>query len=551
MAFNPAEYLAKKTTFDPVAYLASKTPKESPTMLDSAARGAVNELTLGGAPKIAGAFASPVGAGKSLLELLGADYSSDPDVQNYEKEKNLSKAAFDNAQSANPYSYGAGQLAGGIGLGALSGGLGLFGEAGEAANYGSKLLNAAKMGTAFGAAHGAIGSEGNNLIEKAKDAGMGGVAGAITAPIATMGMDALGYGAGKFLGKKAVNAFKLGENGENLIGDDAKKAFINERKQSGADELASQFDALKNKVSKAFGDQQADTADMPVHMDDAVSAVQSHIDSLDDRIPTQLADKTRLQQLLDNFTSRDSGETPDLTANDALKLKQGMQDYSRNGRGLSSTNGEFQAGQATNTVGQTLESQVPGYAEVNNNYHTLQENILKPLGLKGSDDFKTNKSLRGALWKADTLTGIGSETDIAIQNALDSVKTIDPELAASMQKTFDGHSLDIQTARQAGNVSFNSAGKPMEALHSSTVSTMNALGQVSRVLTIIPKQLLGNIGQGLMNNSQPIYQKLGTALVNASQRDDIGRNAILFTLMQNESYRGILGGLFENGGSGK
>lgn len=159
------------------ARVSTSTSPSEPGQLESLARGAAQGATLGFADELTGAgeaalvdpFKGKIG---SLDDLLAA----------YRQHRDESRAAYKAAQEANPLTYGAGELAGGIAMAPLLG----AGEAVQGANVGAKILGAAKAGAAIGAAGALGGSEADvtqgDIAGAAKDtlegAGLGAAGGA-------------------------------------------------------------------------------------------------------------------------------------------------------------------------------------------------------------------------------------------------------------------------------------------------------------------------------------------------------------------------------------
>ena len=185
MPFDPDAYLNQKLgitpteqpAFDPDAYLAAKTPVEEPSQFQSFARGTAQGATMGFADEI-------TGAAEGLLNLQGRSGTERFSVPIQE-----SRAAYGAAQEANPVTYGAGELTGGIasalaipgaGPATLAGkvGLGALGGAAAGLGYsdikdlsGAELFRGGKealKGAAIGGAIPGVLGVGKKLIPGAK-----------------------------------------------------------------------------------------------------------------------------------------------------------------------------------------------------------------------------------------------------------------------------------------------------------------------------------------------------------------------------------------------
>lgn len=159
--------------FDWNAHPDAAAQDDGPSSLDSLARGAAQGATFNFADEIAG-------GGEALLDKLKG--SNTPFADAYRKHRDESRANFAAAEKANPAEYGAGQVAGGLGVGLAA----------APFTGGASLGSAVALGAGSGALN-ALG-ESKDLDKQALiNAGEQGLIGA--------GTGVLGYGAGKVLGK--------------------------------------------------------------------------------------------------------------------------------------------------------------------------------------------------------------------------------------------------------------------------------------------------------------------------------------------------------------
>jgi len=188
MSFDPEAYLKKKragteaqgvstapAAFDPEAYLATKRAQSGVdsniSQTESAVRGAVQGATFNASDEVKGAIESPLGAftkaanflpGVNLPDSLGT-------VARYEKARDAERAKNAAAQKANPKTYLAGEVGGGIASSFVPG-LGI-------AKGASLASTAARMGGQSATA--ALGaSDADTAVGLAKDTAIGGTIGA-------------------------------------------------------------------------------------------------------------------------------------------------------------------------------------------------------------------------------------------------------------------------------------------------------------------------------------------------------------------------------------
>ncbi len=121
--FDPDAFLAQTDEFDPDAFLAEA--EQAPSMAESGVRGAISGLTWGAAPYIAGAVEGAL---------------TDKTIEQATSE---SKAAFEEAEKANPGSFLTGEVLGGV---ASSGGAGFLGRKALMAGGKKALSLASKVG---------------------------------------------------------------------------------------------------------------------------------------------------------------------------------------------------------------------------------------------------------------------------------------------------------------------------------------------------------------------------------------------------------------------
>jgi len=146
-----------------------------PSVLDSLGRGAAQGLSLGFRDELAGALKSPMGAAKKAGSFLGyKPLNGDEDLAAYLAERNASRALDEKAKKANPKSFLAGEIGGGVAT-AIVPGMGF--------TKGATAMNAVKAGLTGGSI-GAGNSRADELGDLAIDTGIGmglGVGGSLAA----------------------------------------------------------------------------------------------------------------------------------------------------------------------------------------------------------------------------------------------------------------------------------------------------------------------------------------------------------------------------------
>lgn len=201
MPFNPDQYLASKSTFDPDAYLSTKLPITSqPSELESAGRGLAQGASLGFADEL-------TGGAEALKDELSNQAGDKSFGDLYRQHRDESRAAYDAAQKANPKSFLAGELGGGLAT-ALVPGLNVA----KGATLGARAAGAAALGGTYALGNSKAdvtqGDIGGALEDTAKGAALGAVAQPViekvVAPVISSGLDKLGD-VGQYILKKTGN----------------------------------------------------------------------------------------------------------------------------------------------------------------------------------------------------------------------------------------------------------------------------------------------------------------------------------------------------------
>jgi hypothetical protein len=235
------EYLAQKSgTAEPSRdeayqdYLAQKeTSTDNISKLDSLLRGSSQGATFGFADELAG-------AGESTLGSLGLV----PD-KTYEQARDESRAAYDAAKTANPGSYLAGQVTGGVASSFLPGGAIL--------NAGKGLKGAAMVGAGLGGLSAAGESEaGVTDAALYKDIGSGLAVGGATGGT----LSALGSGLNFVANTKSADTFSRifsnAKSGKGLLSTDAA-LLLNDKIMGQADDLSSSVIGKLKAAGKELG----------------------------------------------------------------------------------------------------------------------------------------------------------------------------------------------------------------------------------------------------------------------------------------------------------
>lgn len=221
----------------------ASAPEEPISPLESGIRGGVQGATLGYSDELIGA--NPLGSGSALgaiKKLLGKD-ATDEDVKKYELRRDIAREANAKAQSANPKTYLAGELTGGVASTTLLPelrGLSLAKQAlggaalGSTISYGnSEQTDPLTMQNALGAATGLAGGVAGKALE---------------------GTSALLPDVKKL--------YQAGRQGKNLLGEEGQQAISSNMNQL-ADTYKNAMNTLTSKTGQAVGQAEENVGQLP------------------------------------------------------------------------------------------------------------------------------------------------------------------------------------------------------------------------------------------------------------------------------------------------
>lgn len=567
MAFDPDKYLEQKlgTTdkdFDPSSYLKAKSMPISEA--ESALQGAAQGASFGFAPAISGALQAvptainaATGSG-SMQDILDA----------YRKARDASEESSKQAEAANPKSFLAGSLAGGILPAALTGGVSE--EASLAKGLSSALPISAKTaaGALTGSAYGALSGLGNSVSQgsDAEDSGkniaenaiggsllggslsklansLSGAPEALDEIASQRALKATGIGRSDL--KQMIKSDVRAKNFATTAGTEAPESSISktgnlllepnsyqespvvtigatpdvilERAQDLQQKSGQDIGNILSQLDQTFSKGNPTITDKFVNPSDIASDIQTHLlDPLKvngNIPPVSSSAADTLQDIIDSVNQY--GNTP-ITFEKAQQLKQLINSLVNYGSDNSSSN-------------QVLK-QVSSI--INNHIEQAADDVTKDSGMSDLMDKYT---------QAKNLYNVAKNTVDNISGKVASNMTgndlgLTDYMAGAVGLAAHGTGTGMLAA--AGNKLARTYGNT--ALASGARATSNILSGLNNALMDAPKETVVNLGQQLINSGGELEKSLGNVLVGAGDRDDIGRNALIFSLMQNSGYRDLL-----------
>lgn len=255
---------------------------EIPSKLESGVRGAAQGLSLGFADELAGIL----GAGGEAIQ----NPSKLGDLAElYRKNRDESRELYKKAQEANPVTYGASEVGGGIASMFVPG-----------LNVGKGIKGAAALGGAMGLGASEADLTKGEIAEAAKDVGKGAALGGVVGAAGA----AVGKGIGVLrdteMAAKFAKQLEAGKKGVNAFSHAQKKAADMEAAQF-AEQLGLESKQAHTAVGKELGELRK-KAPEELNIKDIMDPLEENIKKLaNSEDPEAIRDAAKLQEYLDNL----------------------------------------------------------------------------------------------------------------------------------------------------------------------------------------------------------------------------------------------------------
>lgn len=563
--FNPDKpYDVVKPSFDE-----SQPFEETPTSLgESTLRGAAQGATFGFAPAISGAAeASP-----EVINAVTGEGSMAKLLDTYRKARDESQRKFDKAQKDNPKAFFAGSMAGSLAPALLTGGASEEGSLAQGLSGLTRgiIAPSTAAGALTGAGYGALSGAGK-AVSSGEDSSQ------------ALGEIGKGLAGGALLGGTVS---KIGNTISSKLGPEALSQSANERALKATGISKSQ---IKNMLKQDIGANKY-----------AASTGLEAPESSVDKIGSLLLKKNPYQET----PVITSGSTPEVILERAQDLAQKSgSDIGNILKQLDQTYSEDNpsiVGKFFNPAksAQEVESQLLNPLKVNGEVSPVAkgtastiQNVLDTINQYGNNPipFEKAQELKSLISNMANYESEGSANNQIlrkvsgilnkdIETAADDVSSSSnkPDLLDRYKKAKDLYKTAMTTTQAAtGKVASNMAnntfgltdymsGLAGAAVHGTPTGILAAAGSklaktygntamaagakgtseilsgMNSALVEAPKQSLATLGNSFISSGDPIKKSLGNILVKAADRDDIGRNALIFSLMQNSGYRDLL-----------
>lgn len=548
------DFIPDDISFEPDAPLVEELQNERAKELEALKLGALQGASLGLADELEGGLV----AGKEVL--LG-DQKLANLLDEYRKQRDLSRQEYEAAKEAAPNAFLAGELTGGVGSALLTGGLG------------AGVRGAAAMGAIAGAGSSdtdVTGLDPEQLKEMASDAATGGAVGG------ALGAAAKGVGSiisratnpdkGGYL-SKLVESYKRGTKGQDLTSKKAAQEMADELLVSG-ESVLEDLGSAESRASKSYGK--------------AVEAGKEGLDIQKFR-DTLNEFKTSLQKVRGSTSSPEKKAAVDKLINEVeFTAKDQSLDYPKlqdlaetlKGEGVLGEGKtpfkalEREASKLSSNLNKELKKAIPGLEEASKEVSQIKriQDLLGDYSEYSTRDVLNKEAqIASQLAKAEDPTVAGAKA----REMLEKLKTI-PEvkpqnlekftdlseglgLAKEIQKPVDSISkLAPTVALKAANVAGSTPvlksaveatkgvikATPAVSQSTARVAQQDSEGFASR--SDLSEQEIDKALYGLVGKEDSQSVKLKSELNELKSADPARRKALLFKLSQDKAYRELI-----------
>lgn len=539
------------SAFDEAAGVPEAPKQEDMPMLKSFAEGAAEGATVSLKPILAG-------ASKSFLDTVTGISSPLDIIERYRFHRDKEKGDQDAAQSANPMSYMGGQMAGSIIPAALSAGTSqttspLIANNGTLyeqllAKISPSVASAADIGAKYGAVQAFGASQGDltkgEVLPVAQDVLQGATLGMATGAVSQGLLDKLKVSnpadaLDDFAAKRAVSATggtagerkelikkgRLIDHGKNLLEPNEYSDTPLITAFSKPDDILERSQVLKQNSGEAIGDilTQLDgkySIDNPAIKEAFFSpaSIVSKLKEMQQRFMkngvirrSTESQYNEIDKIIDDISQY--GNAP-ITFKEADEIKQLVTSLAYDDKGKLTNE---LMGEARALVNDAIEVAADKVTKL------VDDSALYDKYIKAKDIYRTAKD-------AERMS-LGQTA----RNLTNRDLGITDYIAGSAAMVAHGTPVGVATA--AGTKAIKTYGNTVAAV--TTKKTAETMRTINKALVSAPDKIRA-IGSQYVNSGDPIKTTLGDILIKAADKDEIGRNALIFSLMQNSKYRELM-----------
>lgn len=471
---------------------------------ESALRGAVQGASFGFSDEGVGAFGAAKTAADQFLD--NHNFQMDKIKESYTKSRDAERLANENAQKANPMTYGASELAGGM----VTPGLGVLGTATKAAKGASTLarvgnagINAAR-GSVIGGGSAALNAVGSSessdpevLAQQATEAGKTGamigaapgvlgVGGALVhKPLGLLYDQVIKFQPARIVGE----AIRKGYEGKDLTDLEAQFKKLDllskELGQAGLAQkkaLSAEYEALKKTIANSpdrvdLGpytnrlkeiEQEFRSIKSPkVHgdLDEVNDTIQNYTQGMPQPVPkiNTAPGEEGVKSVIERF-----GGNEKLTQKELFDLQKLVGQQANPGSSKLATNEGMQFAKKADEGLKELSEQIPGLNPLNERYAALK-NALGVFGIDAKEAFIKNAKtgqlemnpsvlgkIQGAIRNAGTESAPKNQAQQALTLMLDNLEASGSKGTGQLRSKIAEHGDDFETARSIAGKNLSS-----------------------------------------------------------------------------------------------
>lgn len=508
---------------------------------------------------------SPTQIDESLIQQGFKGDLSPSTLDIYREFRNKARQEQKQASEQNPELYTAANIGGSLLTGGLTAGLGsaIVPAVSETAGLGSQIMRSALSAVPVGAASAAGLSESSNIPELASDIGKGASSGAamgaISPVIAQLPKISTNLISKTKTGQELLDAYQKVKSGVKLDSPDFLKSHRDELKQQ-SEEI---YLGLKDKIKDVFAEKENILNNL--EKDGIKADIEPIFKDLKLNIQSSKALNDDEQKIFDKVLKKYEPPEVDPLTNQKIVLSKGPLEIENTLKELKDLKSKMQ----TPSGIEALDEAVNSLKELQTNMHpSIQENNNKlfqlidttelltsqsPLAYqdrKGMETIKTklaDQFEKSGGYKQesffDQLLSKGGQTSKKAE--VEPLKKIAPEIA---KKVSEGISIakDMDLAKKVqqpfGSISkmIKSGGAKIGTTAAkASLTAEDFLTKGSNYLTNLSNDKINDLANKMINNSSETTKAFGRVLAEIPNKSQIGKNALLFSLMQQPEFRKI------------
>lgn len=519
---------------DDLGFVPHEQPDQSSiSLLESLLRGGANQFNM--APVVSGAAQHPAGALKELLQ------QTDEDTNAYDAARDKSNQEFKAAEAAHPVAYNGANIAGGVALSTLlpeiAAAKGLSGALKIGGAYGA--LNGIGSGLSEGKSAGGV--LGDAALQGTLGAATGGLVHGVVGGLAKLTSDGLKKSANQHVLEsfnppkseitKLRNAPLIGTAAEGETRLDQAAQRLLEPSEWMNNEPIFQMGSAENNLNRL----QTAQHNSGSFLGTVANKVDEHVGPSVDTAP--LIDE--VEKIINDYRSPMGGDLAKPIFvdqyNELQRIKQYILEYGNNP--ISFKNAEqIKRDLSELAYGPDGKMKDLKIAKLRGFFNDHMEDALDKATQSMGDPALYNKYLKAKdLYGATKQLMKSADNNVSKEISNRDFGITDLMVAGMGASAHGGPGAVAALGLKKAADSYGHQG-----MATAQQWGANTMKQVSSKVSAYAPEQLKDIGTKLSFSGNPVAAKLGNVLSDLSAKDGVGRNAIIFSLLQNPAYREIL-----------